>query len=120
MARTLTFTGEVNWPIEDGKQAAKVALSASLVYSSAFLIEKVYAAPITDEAVVLPMTSAKFLLLQATGTEDVSVKLNGNANAIPIKATSGFVLVNNPDGAITALTVTVATAPATLRGIAFA
>ena len=35
MARTFTLTGEMNWPIEDGKQAAKVALAVSLEYTSA-------------------------------------------------------------------------------------
>jgi hypothetical protein len=120
MSRTLTFTGELNWPIEDGKQAAKVALTSSLSYTSAFHIEKLYAATATDEAIELPMTSAKFLILRATGTEDVQVKLNGNANALTLKAGSGYVLIDNPDGAVTALTVTVATAPATLQGFAFA
>jgi hypothetical protein len=120
MARTLTFTGELSWPIEDGKQAAKVALSASLVYTSALHIEKVYATTVMDEAVDLPMTSAKFLLLQASGTENISVKLNGSAQAIVLKAGSGFILVQNPDGAITGLTVTVAAQPATLKGFAFA
>ncbi len=120
MARTLTFTGELNWPIEDGKQAAKVALEVSLAYSSALHIEKVYAAPVADETLELPMCSAKFLLLRATGTEDVSVKLNGNTTAIVLKAASGFVLIDNPDGAVTAITVTVVTSPATLQGFAFA
>lgn len=120
MARTLTFAGEMNWPIEDGKQAAKVALAVSLAYTSALHIEKVYAATVTDEALVLPMTSAKFMILQATGTEDVSVKLNGNSNAMVLKAGSGFVMLYNPDGMITGVTVTVATAPATLKGFAFA
>lgn len=120
MARTFTFAGEMNWPIEDGKQAAKVPLSISLAYSSALHIEKVYAGAVTDEALALPMASAKFLLLQATGTEDVSVKLNGNANAMVLKAGAGFVMIYNPDGDVTALTVTVATAPATLKGFAFA
>ena len=120
MARTLTLTAEMNWPIEDGKQAAKTNLAVSLVYSSALAIEKVYASPVTDEAIALPMTSAKFLMLQAPGTEDVQIKLNGNTNAITLKAGTGFVLIYNPDGAITGITVTVATAPATLKGFAFA
>ena len=119
MARTLTFAGELNWPIEDGKQAAKLALSTSLAYTSAFAIEKVYASTVTDEAIALPMTSAKFLLLQAT-TEDIDVKLNGAANAISLKASAGYLLVWNQDGAVTGITVTVATAPATLKGYAFA
>lgn len=120
MARTLTLTGEMNWPIEDGKQAAKVALSVSLTYTSALHIEKVFAAPAADEALVLPMTSAKFLMLQATGTEDVSVKLNSSTVALTIKAGTGFMLLYNPDGMITGITVTVVTAPATLKGFAFA
>lgn len=119
MARTLQFSGELQWPLEDGKQAAKLPLSMSLAYTSALAIEKVYAAPVTDEAVTLPMTSAKFLLLQAT-TEDLDIKLNGNANAVTLKAGTGFLLVWNEDGAVTAMTVTAATVPATLKGYAFA
>lgn len=118
MARTLSFSGELNWPIEDGKQAAKVALAASIAYASALHIEKVYAAAVTDEAIVLPMASAKFLLLQAL-TNDITVKLNGAATSITIKAGTGFVLVFG-DGVITGVTVTTSTVPATLKGFAFA
>lgn len=120
MARTLAITAEMSWPLEDGKQAAKVDLGLSLSYTSVLHIEKVYASTVTDEAVELPMASAKFLLLRAIGTEDVQVKLNGNANALTLKAGAGYVLVYNPDGAITGVTVTVATQPATLQGWAFA
>jgi hypothetical protein len=120
MARTLAITSEMSWPIEDGKQAAKVDLGISFTYTSSLHVEKVYAAPVTDEALTLPMASAKFLVLRALGTEDVQVKLNGNANALTLKAGDGYVLVYNPDGAVTALTVTTAAAPATLQGWAFA
>lgn len=119
MARTLTFTGTLTWPIEDGKQAAKTEQSVSLLYTSAFHVEKVYSGAVVDEALDLPMTSAKFLLLQATGN-DVDVKLNGNANAVTLKADSGFLLVWNADGTITGVTVSVTTVPATLKGYAFA
>lgn len=119
MARTLTFTGTMQWPIQDGKQASKLDLSVSLVYTSMLALEKVYASVVTDEAVVLPMASAKFLLLKAT-TNDVDVKLNGASTAITLKAGGGFLLIQNDDGAVTALTVTTATAPATLEGYAFA
>ena len=40
MPRTLQFAGELTWPLEDGKQAAKTNISASLVYTSALMIEK--------------------------------------------------------------------------------
>lgn len=119
MARTLLFSGELQWPLEDGKQAAKLPLSISLVYTSALAIEKVFSAPVTDEAITLPMTSAKFLLLQAE-TEDIDVKLNGNTNAITLKASAGFILIWSEDGTVTGLTVSAATVPATLKGYAFA
>lgn len=120
MARTLALTSELSWPLEDGKQAAKVSLSLSMTYTAAMHIEKVYASTVTDEALELPMASAKFLILRVTGTEDVQVKLNGNANAIPLKAGAGYLLIQNPDGAVTGITVTVATQPTTLQGWAFA
>jgi len=120
MARTLAVTAEMGWPLEDGKQAAKIDLGLSLSYTSVLHIEKVYASTVTDEAVELPMASAKFLLLRAIGTEDVQVKINGNANALTLKAGSGYLLVYNPDGAVTSITVTVAAQPATLQGWAFA
>jgi len=120
MARTVALTAELSWPIEDGKQAAKVDLGLSFSYTSVLHIEKVYASTVTDEAIDLPMASAKFLVLRAIGTEDVQVKLNGNANAHTLKAGAGYLLIYNPDGDITALTVTVATQPATLQGWAFA
>jgi len=119
MARTLSFTGEMQWPLEDGSQAAKKSLSVSLDYTSALAIEKVFAAPVADEAVTLPMTSAKFLILEA-GTEDITVKLNGAATEVTLKAGAGFIMVWNEDGTITALTVSAATVPATLKGFAFA
>ena len=119
MARTLSFTGQMNWPLEDGKQAAKADVAFSLNYAEALSIEKVYSSTVADDPVVLPMASAKFLLLRAK-TADIAVKLNGSATAITVKAGAGFLCVNNPDGAITGLTVTVATAPATLELYAFA
>lgn len=118
MARTLSFTGEIQWPLEDGKQAAKINLAASLVYASALHIEKVYSAVVTDEVVTLPMASAKFLLLQAI-TNDITVKLNASTDAITIKAGTGFILIFG-DGVITALKVSTGTVPATLKGMAFA
>lgn len=119
MARTLSFSGTMQWPIQDGKQAAKLDVSVSLDYTSVLALEKVYSAPVADEVITLPMASAKFLLMQAK-TADVEVKVNGSANAITLKAGSGFLLIHNPDGAITAVTVTVAAAPATVEGYAFA
>lgn len=119
MARTLQFTGELNWPLEDGKQAAKLPLSMSLGYTSVLHLEKVFAAPVVDEAVTLPMASAKFLLLQAN-TEDLDVKINGSTTPITLKAGTGFLLVWNEDGAITSLSISAATVPATLKGYVFA
>lgn len=119
MARTLLFTGEMQWPLDDGKQAAKHNLNVSLTYTSSLAIEKVFAAAVTDEAVALPMASAKFLLLEATGN-DISVKLNGAATSIILKAGAGFILVWSSAGAITEVTVTVTTVPATLKGYIFA
>lgn len=118
MARTLTFAGELQWPLEDGKQVAKVNLATSLNYASALYIEKVYSGTVTDEAIALPMSSAKFLLLQCT-TNDITVKLNGSNTALTIKAASGYVLIAG-EGAVTALSVTTDTVPATLKGYAFA
>jgi hypothetical protein len=120
MARTLALTSELSWPLEDGKQAAKVDLSLSLTYTSSLHIEKVYDAPVTDETLTLPMTSAKFLILRALGAEDVQVKLNGNANALTLKAGEGYLLLYNSDGVVTSITVTVTATPATLQGYAFA
>ncbi len=119
MARTLGFSGEMEWPLEDGKQAAKLNLLEGLVYTQSFQVEKLYAAPVTDEALVLPMASAKFILMQAK-SGDVQMKLNGNANAITLKADAGFFAFWNEDGAITALSVTTAAAPASLVVYAFA
>lgn len=111
MARTLGFSGEMEWPLEDGKQAAKLDLLEGLVYTQAFHVEKLYAAPVVDEALVLPMASAKFILMQAK-TDDVQVKLEGNANALTLKADAGFFAFWNEDGGVTAITVTTAAAPA--------
>lgn len=119
MARTLLFTGEMQWPLDDGKQAAKHNLSVSLNYTSNLALEKVYATAVTDEVVTLPMASAKFLLLEATGN-DVDIKLNGSDEVITLKAGAGFVAVWSSAGAITSVKVTVTTVPATLKGYMFA
>ena len=118
MARTLSFTGTMTWPLEDAGQAAKLTVTSSLTYTSALHVEKVFSAPVVDEVVTLPMTSAKFLLLKAQ-TADVSVKINGGS-AITLKAGAAFLIVQNDDGNVTALTVSAATAPASLIGYAFA
>lgn len=118
MARTLKFTGTLEWPLEDGGQAAKLAIASTLVYTSALHIEKVFSAPAVDEVVALPMASAKFLLLQAE-TADVDVKINAGT-AITLKAGAAYIIVQNDDGNVTALTVSAAVAPATVKGWAFA
>lgn len=118
MARTLSFSGELTWPMEDGKQAAKLPLVLSLPYVSVVHVEKVYAAPVADEAIDLPMATAKFLLIQATG-EDITVKINGAASGIAVKAVTGFMLIWNEDGAITDVTVTITGVPATLKAYIF-
>jgi len=119
MARIVKFTGTVEWPLEDGQPAAKLPLACELTYTSSLQLEKVFATTVVDEVIALPMISAKFLVLKAL-TNDVSVKLNGGAEGIVIKAGTGFMLVWNADGAITGLKVSVATVPATLKGYAFA
>ena len=40
MPRTLSFSGTMEWPLEDGKQAAKLALAVSLTYTQALAIEE--------------------------------------------------------------------------------
>ena len=119
MARTLSFTGELSWPLEDGKQAAKTNFNLSLIYTSCLQLEKIYSVTAVDEALPLPMASAKFLILQAI-TADLQVKLNGGDEAITIKAGAGWLMVYNPDGAVTGVTVSTTTVPATLKGYAFA
>ncbi len=119
MARTLSFTGELSWPLEDGKQAAKTNFNLSLVYTSCLQLEKIYAISATDEVLPLPMASAKFLILQAL-TADIEVKLNDSDEPITLKAGAGWLMVYNPDGAITGVKVSTTTVPATLKGYAFA
>lgn len=120
MARTLSVTTTMNWPVQDGKNAAQLVLTTSLTYTQMLVIEKVYSSPVAGEAITLPMTSAKFLILQSLGTEDVEVFINGSTDSIMLKAGDGYVVVQNPDGAVTSLEVTVAAEPATLQGYAFA
>jgi len=119
MARTLSFAGELSWPLEDGKQAAKTNFNLSLVYTASLQLEKVYSVTATDEALSLPMASAKFLILQAL-TADIEIKLNNSTTAITLKAGAGWLMVYNPDGAITGVKVSTTTVPATLKGYAFA
>jgi hypothetical protein len=122
MARELKVTATVEWPMVAGQQAMKIPLAVALTYEEAVAIENKYASPVTDEAVTLPMTTAKFLLVQCTG-ENASIKINGGG-AIPITktvgTTGGFAMVWSNDGAITALSVTLAAAPATVTILAFA
>jgi hypothetical protein len=118
MARTLTFAGTLDWPLEDGLQAAKKTLAVSLAYTAALSVEKIFAATVVDEAVTLPMTSAKFLLLQAE-TNDLTVTLNGGTSIHTLKAGAGFLMLWNSDGDVTGLTVSAAVAPATLKGYIF-
>jgi hypothetical protein len=104
--------------MEDGKQAAKIPVSSSLVYEEALAIENKYTGTVTDETVTLPMATAKFLLVRCSG-ENVSVKLNGGG-AITVTKGTGFIMLWSSDGAITALSVTVASVPATLKVLTFA
>ncbi len=117
MARTLTVSAEVQWPMEDGKQAAKIPLVTSLVYEEAVALENKYTGAVTDEAVTLPMTTAKFLLVRCSG-ENVSVKLNGGG-AITVTKSTGYIMLWSSDGAITSLSVTITSVPATLKILAF-
>jgi hypothetical protein len=119
MARTLQFSGTLTWPLEDGKQAAVHSLAFSLVYASALYVEKPYSVAAVDEDVALPMTSAKALLVEA-GQADLQVKLNSSTVAITVKAGTGFMLIVNPDGAITGVKVSTTAVPATLKMYVFA
>ena len=119
MARQLLMDATIQWPLETDKQPAKVPLSVALTYTSEMSVEKVYAAPVADEAVALPMASAAFLLVRAVDN-DIDVKLNASANAITVEADGGFIMIWNPSGTVTAMTVTIVTSPATLKVLAFA
>ena len=119
MARTLTFAGELTWPLEDGKQAAKHNLAISLAYTAALYVEKPFSVTAIDEVIDLPVASAKLLLIEA-GSADLQIKLNNSTIAITVKTGTGFILIHNPDGAITGVKVSTTTVPATLKMYVFA
>lgn len=118
MARTVTFTGSMVWPLENGQQASVLPLTFSLEYSDQTAREKTYSAVVTDDPVPLPTNGAKFLIARAK-TADVAVKINGSTTPVVLKAGSGFLVIANGDGNVTSLTATVAVAPAKLEMYAF-
>ena len=119
MSRTLTFAGTLTWPLEDGKQAAIHSLAISMTYTAALYVEKPYSVAAIDEVVELPVASAKMLLIEASGA-DLQIKLNNSTVALTVKTGAGFILIHNPDGAITGVKVSTTTVPATLKMYVFA
>lgn len=66
---------------------------------------------VTDSAVNFgTVTSAKLVMLRPTN--DITIKINGSATAMPISgsaAATGWFLLSNPTGGVTAITVTTTT-----------
>jgi len=115
---TLTISGTIAFPLANEASPPSRSFTASLVYTEKVTKDLVITGAQSDVSLLDGIADAKVAWVECvsgTGT----IKDNGAATGVVIKAGTGWYSWFNPDGGLTALTVTT-TADATFRIYAFA
>lgn len=110
MAKTITITGKISAPLEDGQTAAGFDLAASFVYTQRASLEFVYDVLTTDDVVdlgTLAASGAKVLLAKCT-VGSATVKFNGDNLVVPLVPGAYFLYCNPSGGFIDAALITTA------------
>jgi len=108
---TLTIAGTISFPLGAEATPPTRAFNASLIYTQRSL-DDVAVAIVTDQNLMGHVTNAKACYIEMS-SGDIDIKVNTSA-AIPLSVDGGFWVWFNPNGGLTALTVS-SLAAATFR-----
>jgi len=104
---TLTIAGTLSFPLGAEASPPSRAFSASLIYTQRNVDDVVISGAQVDQNLMGRVTNAKACYIEVeTGAGDL--KVNGAATALTISVDGGFWIWFNPNGGLTALTVTTA------------
>lgn len=112
MAKTVTITGKLALPQEDGGATAPFNLDLNFIYTKKAEFDLVYDALVTDDDIAMgsmATSGAKLVLIKAS-SNGCTVKINGSALAIPIPVGSYLLYVNQSAGFITGLEISTSAA----------
>jgi hypothetical protein len=120
MSQTVTITGKVSIPLEDGGTTAPIDLSASFNFTQKIADDYVFDSAVTAQSISLgSMSAGAKLLLVKSPIGGGTIIVNGGTG-IPIPAGAGYVLVVDPlGGSITTVALTT-TGAATIKVLALA
>lgn len=115
---TLTISGTISFPLAAEATASSRTFSSTLVYTEKNVDDVVISGAQVDQDLMGRITDAKACYIEcAVGGGDL--KVNGATPVLPISVDGGFWVWLNPNGGLTALTVTTS-GDATFRVYMFA
>lgn len=115
---TLTIAGTISFPLADEATASSRSYTATLTYTEKNVDDVVITGAQVDQDLMGRITDAKACYIEcAVGGGDL--KINGSTPVLPISVDGGFWVYLNPNGGLTALTVTT-TGDSTFRLYMFA
>ena len=115
---TLTIAGTISFPLGDEATPPSRDYSAALIYSQRSIDDVVIAGAQADVDLMGQISDAKACYIEVVAG-DGEFKINGATPSLPVSVDGGFLIWLNPNGGLTALTVTT-TANATFRVYTFA
>ena len=102
---TLKIEGTISFPIAAEAELSSRPYSAELVYSERNIDDVVIAGAQVDQDLMGRITDAKACYIEVI-QGDGALKVNGSTPTLPIDSSGGFWVWFNPNGGLTALTVT--------------
>jgi len=102
---TLTIAGTISFPLGAEATPPTRTFSASLIYTQRTVDDVGITGAQTDQSLMGRLTDAKACYIEVeTGEGDL--KINGSTEVLPISVDGGFWAWFNPNGGLTALSVT--------------
>ena len=102
---TLKIDGTIQFPLADEATLSSRPYSAELVYGERNVDDVVLVGAQADIDLMGRIVDAKACFIEAI-TGDGDLKVNGSTPVLPLSSISGFWIYFNPNGGLSALTVT--------------
>lgn len=107
---TLTIAGTVQFPLGSEANPPSTPFSAALSYTERNVDDVDFSGAVADQDLMGRITDAKACFVQML-VGDGELKVNGSTPTVPIATTgNGFWIWFNPNGGLTALTITTSAA----------
>jgi hypothetical protein len=121
MAQTVTITGKLTIPLEDGGATAPIDLSASFTFTKKMADDFVFDDVVTAQSISLGSmaSSGAKLLLVKSPLGGGTIIVNGGTG-VPVAAGGGYILIVDPTGASINTVAITTTGPATIKVLALA